>query len=119
MHISINGPSTSECQPLIQEVTKQWLAKPLRNLARISTRPDGDQQPTQMPTTADASVQVDTQREDIMREWETAVNQVKNVDDIIAKEVEEAVAYLKLPPVDQDETMSESESESSDLEGSD
>ena len=118
MHISINGPSTSECQPLIQEVTKQWLAKPRRNLARISTRPDGDQQPTQMPTTADASVQVDTQREDIMREWETSVNQVKNVDDIIEKEVEEAVAYLKLPPIDQDETMSESESESSDLEGS-
>ena len=54
-----------------------------------------------------------------MREWETAVNQVKNVDDIIEKEVEEAVAYLKLPPIDQDETMSESESESSDLEGSD
>ena len=45
-----------------------------------------------MPTTADASVQVDTQREDIMRAWETAVNLVKNVDDIIEKEVEEAVA---------------------------
>ena len=92
MHISINEPCTSECQPLIQEVTKQCLAKPCRNLAKISARQDGDQQPTQMPITADASVQVDTQREDIMRAWETAVNLVKNVDDIIEKEVEEAVA---------------------------
>ena len=54
-----------------------------------------------------------------MRAWETAINPVRNMDDIIEKVVEEAVAYLKLPPIDQDETMSKSESESNDLEGSD
>lgn len=97
MRITINGPSTNECQPLIQEVAKQWLAKPRRNLAKIPAR---DQQPTQTPTTADASVQVDTQREDIMRTWETAAALVKNTDEIIEQEVEEAVAYLMPSPID-------------------
>lgn len=97
MRITINGPSTNECQPLIQEVAKQWLAKPRRHLAKIPAR---DQQPTQTPTTADASVQVDTQREDIMRTWETAAALVKNTDEIIEQEVEEAVAYLMPSPID-------------------
>ena len=78
-----------------------------------------DQQPTQTPTTADASVQVDTQSEEIVRAWETAAALVKNTDDIIDQEVEEAVAYLKLPPIDETMYMSETESESSESEGSD
>ena len=40
-----------------------------------------------------------------MRAWETAVALMKNIDDIIEQEVEEAVAYLKLPPLN--ETMLE------------
>lgn len=58
-------------------MAQQWLAKPERNLAKI---PDGDQQPTQAPTSADATAQVDTQREDIMKAWETAAALVKNGD---------------------------------------
>ena len=54
-----------------------------------------------------------------MRAWETAATLVKNIDDIIDQEVEEAVAYLKLPPIDEIMYMSETESESSKLEGSD
>ena len=34
----------------------------------------------QQQRTADASVQVDTDREDIMRAWETAAALVKNID---------------------------------------
>ena len=114
MHIAINGPSTSQCHSLIHEVAKQWLAKPRRNLAKI---PAKGQQPTQIPTTADASVQVDTQREDVVRAWEAVAASVKNIDSIIDQEVEEAVAYLKLPPIDV--IMSEAESECSESEDSD
>ena len=46
-----------------------------------------------------------------MRTWETAAALVKNTDEIIEQEVKEAVAYLKPPPID--ETMPETESESS------
>ena len=35
MQITINGPSTSECQPLIQGVTKQWFAKTTQKLEHI------------------------------------------------------------------------------------
>lgn len=35
---------------------------------------------TQAPTSADATAQVDTQREDIMKAWETAAALVKNGD---------------------------------------
>lgn len=48
----------------------------------------------QVTTTADASVQVDTERLDVMRAWEVAAALVKNIDNIIDQEVEQAVAYL-------------------------
>ena len=54
----------------------------------------------QVTTTADASVQVDTERLDVTRTWEAAAALVKNIDNIIDQEVEQAVAYLKLPPID-------------------
>lgn len=114
MQISINGPAVSQSQSLIHEVAKQWLAKPRRNLAKI---PATDNQPVQKRPTADASVQVDTQREDVTRAWEAAAL-VKNIDNIIDQEVEEAVALLKLPPID-DTMMYEAESESSESEDSD
>ena len=115
MQISINGPAVSQSQSLIHEVAKQWLAKPRRNLAKI---PATDNQPVQKRPTADASVQVDTQREDVTRAWEAAAALVKNIDNIIDQEVEEAVALLKLPPID-DTMMYEAESESSESEDSD
>ena len=54
----------------------------------------------QITTTADASVQVDTERLDVIRAWEAAAALVKNIDNIIDQEVEQAVAYLKLPLID-------------------
>ena len=111
MHITINGPSTSGCQPLIQEVSKQWLAKPRRNLAKTPAR---DQQPAKAPTTADASVQVDTHMDNLMEIWETA-NALDRDTDIIQQEIEATAAHLKPPPVDKAETDSEcSESKSDD-----
>ena len=113
IHITINGPSTSGCQPLIQEVSKQWLAKPRRNLAKTPAR---DQQPAKAPPTADASVQVDTQMDDLMEIWETA-NALDRDTDIIQQEIEATAAYLKLPPVDK--AMSETDSECSESESDD
>lgn len=110
MQISINGPAVSQSQSLIHEVAKQWLAKPRRNLAKI---PATDNQPVQKRPTADASVQVDTQREDV-----TERGCHESIDNIIDQEVEEAVALLKLPPID-DTMMYEAESESSESEDSD
>ena len=66
-------------------------------MAKIPAR---DKLPVQVTTTADASVQVDTERLDMMRAWEAAAALVKNIDNIIDQEVEQAVAYLKLPPID-------------------
>ena len=51
-----------------------------------------------------------------MRAWEAVAASVKNIDSIIDQEVEEAVAYLKLPPIDV--IMSEAESECSESEDS-
>ena len=112
MHITINGPSTSGCRPLIQEVSKR-LAKPRRNLAKTPAR---DQQPAKAPTTVDASVQVDTQMDDLMEIWETA-NALDRDTDIIQQEIEATAAYLKLPPVDK--AMSETDSECSESESDD
>ena len=61
MHVAINGHDLSQCQSLIHVVAKQWLAKPRRHLAKIPAR---DKLPVQVTTTADASVQVDTERLD-------------------------------------------------------
>ncbi|RMX61474.1 hypothetical protein pdam_00003590 [Pocillopora damicornis] len=93
MHVAINGPDVSQSQSLIHE----WLAKPRRHLAKIPAR---DKLPVQVTTTADASVQVDTERLDVIRAWEAAAALVKNIDNIIDQEVEQAVAYLKLPLID-------------------
>ena len=78
-------------------LSQQWLTKPRQHLAKIPAR---DKLPVQVTTTADASVQVDTERLDVMRAWEAAAALVKNTDNIIDQEVEQAVAYLKLPPID-------------------
>ena len=43
--------------------------KTTKNLAKIPTI---GQQPAQIATTADAAVQVDKQREDVLRAWEAA-----------------------------------------------
>ena len=66
-------------------------------MAKIPAR---DKLPVQVTTTADASVQVDTERLDVIRAWEAAAALVKNIDNIIDQEVEQAVAYLKLPLID-------------------
>ena len=66
-------------------------------MAKIPAR---DKLPVQITTTADASVQVDTERLDVIRAWEAAAALVKNIDNIIDQEVEQAVAYLKLPLID-------------------
>ena len=114
MHVAINGHDLSQCQSLIHVVAKQWLAKPRRHLAKIPAR---DKLPVQVTTTADASVQVDTERLDVTRAWEAAAALVKNIDNIIDQEVEQAVAYLKLPPIDAtSEAEESSESEDSDDE---
>lgn len=54
----------------------------------------------------------------VQNSWEAAAALVKNIDNIIDQEVEEAVALLKLPPID-DTMMYEAESESSESEDSD
>ena len=66
-------------------------------MAKIPAR---DKLPVQVTTTADASVQVDTERLDVIRAWEAVAALVKNIDNIIDQEVEQAVAYLKLPLID-------------------
>ena len=71
----------------------------------------------QIPTTEDASVQLETHRENVMKAWEEAAALVKNINSITDQEVEEAVAYLKLPPVG--DTISEAELESSESKNSD
>lgn len=53
------------------------------------------QPPTQIPATADGSVQVKTQRENVVRACEAAAAVEKNIDSITDQQVEEAVAYLK------------------------
>lgn len=114
MHIAINGSISSQCQPPIHKVAKQWLTKPRINLAKIPTI---DQELMQIPTTEDASVQLETHRENVMKAWEEAAALMKNINSITDQEVEEAVAYLKLPPVG--DTISEAELESSESKNSD
>ena len=83
-------------------------------MAKIPAR---DKLPVQVTTTADASVQVDTERLDVMRAWEAAAALVMNTVNIMDQEVEQAVVYLKLPPIDAtSEAEESSESEDSDDE---
>lgn len=53
LHISINGPSTDDCQDLVKQATKQWLAKPRRKLEKQS------HEVTPTTSTTEAAVQVD------------------------------------------------------------
>ena len=78
MCVAINGPDVSQSQSLIHEVAKQWLAKPRQHLAIIPVR--GKLLPVQVTTTADASVQVHTERLNMMTAWEVAAALVKNVE---------------------------------------
>ena len=79
---------------------KRWPNSGLQNREEIWQKSQLEINSQQTPTTADASVQVDTQKEDIMRTWETAAALVENTDEIIEQEVEEAVAYLMPSPID-------------------
>ncbi|XP_048580041.1 zinc finger protein 862-like [Nematostella vectensis] len=114
MHVTINGPSTSECKPIIEEVTRQWLAKPRRKLANP---PSKDHQ-LHKPTTTDAGTQVDPipmDITDIEHVWETA--RALEADVVaLEEEMEATAALLKLPPDDLFGDYSDSDFEYSDSE---
>ena len=92
LQVSINGPEVNDCQPLIAAAVKEWLAKPRRKIAKVLTANDV-QQPVQRQ---DASVQVDTQTEDIERVWRVAEALDQEVN-FLEQELEYAAALLKLP----------------------
>ena len=92
LQVSINGPEVNDCQPLIAAAVKEWLAKPRRKIAKVLTA-NNVQQPVQRQ---DASVQVDTQTEDIERVWRVAEALDQEVN-FLEQELEYAAALLKLP----------------------
>ena len=75
LQVSINGPEVKDCQALITKEVKEWLAKPHRKIAKVPSR--DVQQAVQLQ---DASVQVDTQSEEIERVWRAAEALDKEVD---------------------------------------
>ena len=110
LQVSINGPEVNDCQPLIAAAVKEWLAKPRRKIAKVLTANDV-QQPVQRQ---DASVQVDTQTEDIERVWRVAEALDQEVN-FLEQELEYAAALLKLPSEKEDNFDHEWDNSDSEL----
>ena len=112
LQVSINGPEVKDCQPLITTAVEEWLAKPRRKIAKVPSR--DVQQAVQLQ---DASVQVDTQSEEIERVWRVAEALDQEVD-FLEQELECAEALLKLPP-EKEGSISEWENSDSELSDQD
>lgn len=110
LQVSINTPEVNDCQPLIAAAVKEWLAKPRRKIAKVLTANDV-QQPVQRQ---DASVQVDTQTEDIERVWRVAEALDQEVN-FLEQELEYAAALLKLPSEKEDNFDHEWDNSDSEL----
>jgi hypothetical protein len=57
LHITVNGPDTSDCHHVIEEEMKEWLPKTRRKIAKYTDK----QKEVSKLVTVDASVQVESQ----------------------------------------------------------
>ena len=104
LHITVNGPYTSDCHHVIEEAMKEWLSKPRRKIAKYTDK-------QKEVVTVDASVQVEWQSDldKIHSAYEEAQADLQEDMTSIA-EVENIAAMLKLP------FLSASDNDSDDLD---
>ena len=57
LHVTVNGPDTSDCRHVIEEAMEEWLSKPKRKIAKYT---DKQKEVTKL-VTVDVSVQVESQ----------------------------------------------------------
>ncbi|CAB4031119.1 Hypothetical predicted protein, partial [Paramuricea clavata] len=58
LHITVNGPDSSDCHHVIEEAMKEWLSKPRRKIAKYT---DKQKEVAKHVTVDNASVQVESQ----------------------------------------------------------
>ncbi|CAB4031118.1 Zinc finger 862 [Paramuricea clavata] len=75
LHITVNGPDSSDCHHVIEEAMKEWLSKPRRKISKYT---DKQKEVAKHVTVDNASVQVESQS-DLERIHSAYMNTLKRI----------------------------------------